>query len=376
MTFEIELCPRMRDIPQREWDALVGDDCPFLEWTWLDALEEAGCVGGRTGWTPMHLIVRKSSGIVAAVPHYVKTNSEGEFVYDWSFAELARRLRVGYYPKLVCAVPFTPAQGARVLMKDKDPHVIDAVARALIQLCEKLDAHGAHVLFPREDEARVWQDAGYIRRYGVQFHWHNRGYRDMQDFLFTFKSKKRNQIKRERAEPARHGITIATLEKHEITPEIVERMYVFYTRTVDKFAWGRRYLNLRFFRLVAERFAERLAWVVAKDASGEMIAGAFNVQKGKVLYGRYWGAIRQIPFLHFNVCYYHGIERCIALGLDTFEPGAGGEHKKPRGFDPTITHSAHWFRSARLRNALEPVIARERDAIKAWVDSGAQDDPA
>jgi predicted N-acyltransferase len=374
LSFEIELCHHIKDIPQQVWDDLVGDGCPFLEWTWLDCLEEAGCVGGRSGWTPMHLVVRRNKAIVAVVPHYVKTNSEGEFVYDWSFAELARRLRAEYYPKLVCAVPFTPAQGSRVLTKEKDPQIVHAVAQALRQICKEIDAHGAHVLFPLEDEARVWEEGDYIRRYGVQFHWHNRGYRDMNDFLATFKSKKRNQIKRERAQPSKDGVTINTLQKGEITPEIVEKMYVFYISTVDQFAWGRRYLNKRFFRMVADRFADRLAWVVARDKNGEPIAGAFNVEKGKILYGRYWGATAQLPFLHFNVCYYHGIERCIARGLDTFEPGAGGEHKKARGFDPTITHSAHWFRDARLRATLEPAIAREREAIEEWIASGADDD--
>jgi predicted N-acyltransferase len=361
VSLEIELCRKVSEVPQKVWDELVGDACPFLEWTWLDCLEETGCVGGRSGWMPMHLVVRRAGAIVAVAPHYVKTNSEGEFVYDWSFAELARRIRAEYYPKLVCAVPFTPAQGSRVLMKNKDPAIVTAIARALLEICQEVDAHGA------------WAEAGYIRRSGVQFHWHNRGYRDVSDFLATFNSKKRNQIKRERAQPSKDGVTISTLEKHEIDPEIVEKMYVFYTSTVDKFAWGRRYLNKRFFRAVADRFADRLAWVVARDKHGVPIAGAFNVQKGKILYGRYWGATHELPFLHFNVCYYHGIERCIAQGLETFEPGAGGEHKKARGFDPTITHSAHWFRDARLRATLEPAIVREREAIREWIDSGAEE---
>jgi len=340
-----------------------------MEHTWLDCLEEAGCVGGSTGWTPMHLAVRKGGDLVALVPLYAKTNSEGEFVYDWSFAELARRLRAHYYPKLVCAVPFTPAQGPRVLMKQRDDAIVAVVARALVSLCDEIDAHGAHVLFPLEDEAGAWERAGYVRRASAQFHWHNRGYRDFQDFLGTFNSKKRNQIKRERAQLQKDDVTVRTLEKSEITPAITRAMYAFYTSTVDKFMWGRRYLNKRFFDLISDRFADRLAWVVATK-NGKPIAGAFNAQKDRVLYGRYWGATEELPFLHFNVCYYHSIERSIALGIDTFEPGAGGEHKKARGFDPTMTHSAHYFRSVRLRTALEPALVRERESIAAWIEAG------
>jgi hypothetical protein len=370
LTLGIEVLRRVRDVPQKDWDELAGD-APFARHTWLDCLEEAGCVGGRSGWTPMHLAVKSKDDLLAVAPMYLKTNSEGEFVYDWSFAELARRLRTHYYPKIVCAIPFTPAQGPRVLVRPGGDRagLTRLVAMALPEIASQLDAHGAHVLFPFDDEAALWEGAGYMRRSGVQYHWHNKGYRDFADFLEGFTSKKRNQIKRERAQPGKDGIEIRRLAPSDFTPTIVDAMYRFYTSTVDKFVWGRRYLNRGFFDLVTQRMPDALAWIMAFD-EGRPIAGAFNVSNTKTLWGRYWGATEERQFLHFNVCYYSGIEDCIARGVQTFEPGAGGEHKKSRGFDPTVTHSAHWIRSPRLREVLEPALERERDAIKEWVETG------
>lgn len=376
-TLELRLVDRIDAVAQADWDALVrDDDSPFVEHTWLSTLEESGCVGGDSGWTPCHLTLYEHDKLVAAAPTYVKTGSEGEFVFDWSWAEVAHRLGVRYYPKLVTAVPFTPATGGRVLVDpkrspDERAAFVRTVARAVGEIVPDLGVSGAHVLFPRADELALWEDAGFAPRYGVQFHWKNQGYATFEDFLKSLPSKKRTQLRREAKQPEKDGVVIETLAPEAYTHDVVKAMFELYLTTVDKFVWGRQYLNRRFFELLVARFRHRLAWVVARK-EGRIVAGAFNVKKNDRLYGRYWGTFVDLPFLHFNVCYYHGIRQCIAEHLTVFEPGAGGEHKRARGFVPTVTYSGHKLADPRLRAVIEPHLARERAAILAHVaeDSG------
>jgi predicted N-acyltransferase len=369
---ELRLLGRVRDVPENAWNGLVGaDGSPFVEWAWLDCLEEADCVGGDSGWVPHHFALFRDEKLVAAAPAYLKGNSEGEFVFDWSWADLAHRLRLSYYPKLVLAVPFTPATGQRVLVApgEDQAEIVRAFSQAARAIVREGELSSAHVLFPGEAESKAWVDAGFLSRLGVQYHWRNEGYVTFDDFLGRFNSKRRNQLKREIAQPAKDGVVIETLSAKDLTTDVVQSMYRLYLSTVDKFTWGRRYLTPRFFDLVAERFSDRLAWVVAR-LDGEIIAGAFNVKKGKTLYGRYWGSKVDLPFLHFNVCYYHGIRQAIAEGLDTFEPGAGGEHKRVRGFDPAVTYSAHWIEDERFRGILASYLERETAAVRELVTSG------
>ncbi len=381
MTLELRIVERISEIPEATWNALVRDDAsPFVEHAWLDCLEEAGCVGERTGWLPRHLVLYEGKSVVAAAPAYLKTNSEGEFVFDWSWADLANRMGIAYYPKLILAVPFTPATGHRVLWhpsRDR-AETVAVFAEALRTVTRELSLSSAHVLFPEEAEARLWDAAGLTLRHGVQYHWSNAGFRTFEDFLATLPQKKRTQVRRERKQPAMDGITITTLGPEDLAGdggrEVADTMHALYLTTVDKYFYGRRYLKKRFFDLVRQRFAHRLAWTVARDREGTIVASAFNVQKDKVLYGRYWGASVELPFLHFNVCYYHGIDEAIRRGLSTFNPGAGGEHKRVRGFAPTMTYSAHHIEDARLRAIIEAFLARERDAITEYVASGGNDD--
>jgi uncharacterized protein len=369
---ELRLLERVRDVDREAWNALVGpEDSPFVEWTWLDCLEEAGCVGAGTGWLPRHLALFDGRDLVAAAPAYVKGDSEGEFVFDWSWADLAHKLGEEYYPKLVVAVPFTPATGGRALVAPGRDRAETAglFARVVATLTDELALSGGHVLFPTDAEVDAWTGGGMMLRHGVQYHWSNRGFSTFEDFLATLPSKKRTQIRRERSQPARDKVTIATLTPDELTPRHATAMFDLYTTTVDKYFYGRRYLNERFFQLVASRFGERLAWVLARDMHGKPIAGAFNVKRGSVLYGRYWGAFVDMPFLHFNVCFYHGIDDAIREGLRTFNPGAGGEHKRVRGFAPTLTSSAHHVRSPRMRSIIEPFLARERRAVTDLVET-------
>jgi uncharacterized protein len=369
-TYELRLHPRVRDIPREEWDALaLPDPSPFVEWTWLDCLEEAGCVGKKTGWQPVHFSLHEGGRLLALAPAYAKTNSEGEFVFDWAWADASHRVGIPYYPKLVMAVPFTPATGGRVLVAPgvDATEAVSIVGAAARKWIEESEVSGAHVLFPLADELAGWTKAGFAERSGIQYHFTRQGATSVDAFLGRFNSKRRNQLRREMAQPRKDGVTISTLEPHELTPEVVRAMFDLYATNVDKHYYGRRYLNPRFFELVAERFAHRLSWVVARR-EGRIVAGAFNVRKANRLYGRYWGTTVDLPFLHFNVCYYEGIRYCIEQGIDLFEPGAGGEHKKARGFDPTLTRSAHWIVDPRLRHAIEDFLERERDAIRAYLE--------
>jgi len=376
--YTLRLHQRVREVPAEAWDALAREDSsPFVEHRWLDMLEETGCVGDDTGWVPAHLSIWRGDRLVAAAPSYLKGNSEGEFVFDWNWADFAQRSGIRYYPKVVVAVPFTPATGDRVLVAPGEDRVAltQLVAQAAREWCGRAKASSVHALFPREAEADAWESAGYLRRAGFQFHWFREGSSTFDEYLARFTSKRRNQIKREVRGVREAGLTVETLAPEQHTRDVARTMHALYASTIDKHGhWGRLYLNERFFDAVIERFRDRLAWVVARDAAGQIVAGAFNVVRGRHLYGRYWGARADVPFLHFEVCYYAGIRHCIERGIDVFEPGAGGEHKRARGFVPTLTHSAHWLADRRLRSALEPWLERERERVRAIVASGGDED--
>jgi len=374
--FELRIHDSIRDIPAEQWDGLAGSAAaPFLAHAFLEVLERTGCVGGDKGWLPMHLSLWEDGVMVAAAPAYLKGHSEGEFVFDYAWAEFARRLGVRYYPKLLVGVPFTPATGARVLVSaavDRS-RALAAVTEGLRRVVEAQGISSAHVLFSSRDEADELERAGLAGRWGMQYHWRNQGYATFDDFLSTFSSKRRNQIRRERKEPAKQGVSITTLRHDEITSEAIEAIYAFYLATVDKFRWGRRYLNREFFFEICERMKGSVEIVLARQGS-RTIAGAFNLAGNDALFGRYWGATEELPFLHFNVCYYHSIEQCILRKLDRFEPGAGGEHKKARGFVPTITYSTHHLADRRLDEGVRDYLRREREHLQRIVNGEEPDD--
>jgi predicted N-acyltransferase len=375
--YTLRVLDRVREVPAATWDAMLGEDSsPFVEHAWLDMLEETGCVGGETGWLPAHLSLWRGDALVAVAPSYVKGHSEGEFVFDWSWADLAHRMGVRYYPKVVLAVPFTPATGDRVLVASGEDRGLATrlVAAAAREWCGRFKGGGVHVLFPRQTgEDGGWEASGYAARFGFQYHWFRDGASTFDEYLARFTSKQRNQMKRELRAVTERGITVETLPPEAHTRELARTMHGFYASTIERHGmWGRMYLREPFFDAVVERFRERLAWVVAKDARGAIVGGAFNVAKGRRLYGRYWGAAEDVPYLHFVVCYYAGIRHAIERGLDVFEPGAGGEHKRARGFVPTLTRSFHWLSSARMRSVIEPWLARERERVTQVVE-GADD---
>ncbi len=368
---ELRVHGSMSEIPRAEWARLLGHDPPpFLLFPFLDALETNGCVSPRNGWLPMHLTLWEAGQMVAAAPAYLKGHSEGEFVFDYGWAELAHRFHVDYYPKLLLGVPFTPATGPRVLVHDEADRerLILAMADGVRQMVAAHSLSGAHVLFLPLTQAEDFERAGFVQRWGMQYQWHNAGYASFDEFLSTFSSKRRNQIRRERREMDRQGIRIVTLREDEISAEAVEVMHRFYRLTVDKFRWGRRYLNREFFFDVCDRMKNNIEIVLAHDGTETPIAGAFNLVGGNVLYGRYWGATEELPFLHFNVCYYHTIEQCIERKIARFEPGAGGEHKKTRGFAPTLTYSVHHLVDPRLRGVVRDYLQREREYMQRVVN--------
>ena len=366
---KLEILDGVSGLPREDWNRLVADESPFLEWDWLASLEDAGAVGPGTGWDPRPLVVRQNGRLLAACPLYVKGNSEGEFVFDGGWADAAYRADIRYYPKLLVGSPFTPVGGARFLVAPGEDraHWIRQLGQAIRELCVQNEFSSAHVNFCLEDEVEPLQQLGYLLRVGVQYHWHNDGFGDFEDYLGRLRSKRRNQVRRERREVEREGIEIETLVADEIPDDLFEPMYRFYLSTIEARPWGRQYLNPELFDLLRQRFRHRLCFVVARR-DGAPIAGAFNVQKGDALYGRYWGAGEYVRHLHFGVCYYAGIEHCIRHGLARFEPGAGGSYKQLRGFDARPTRSLHFLSDERLAAAVARFLREEREETRQTID--------
>jgi predicted N-acyltransferase len=366
---EIGVLDGVAEVEPESWNALVGDESPFLEWEWLASLEEAGCVGPGTGWQPRPLVVRDAGRLVAACPLYAKGHSEGEFVFDWSWADAAERAGIDYYPKLLVGVPFTPVTGGRFLVapgEERDVW-IPRLAGALRELCVANGLSGVHVNFCREPETRPLEESEYLLRVGFQYHWINQGYDSFEHYLGRLRSKRRNQIRRERRAMQESGVEIEVLRGAEIPDAVFEPLFHCYRANVDAHYWGRLYLNERFFDLMRERFRSRLCFVIARRG-GELLAGTTNVQKGEALYGRYWGALQPLRHLHFNVCYYAPIEHCIANGIQRFEPGAGGDYKFLRGFDARPTYSLHYLSDPRLARAVGDFLDMEREEARRVID--------
>jgi len=374
----VEWAEGVNAVARDEWNELVGAETPFLEWDWLASLEDAGAVGPETGWLPRPLLARDGGRLVAACPVYIKTHSEGEFVFDYAWAEAAARAGIPYYPKLLVGIPFTPVTGARFPMaREIDrSETIRLLGAALREACRSSRLSGVHINFCREHEAatlsddsdvaRIGDDA-YMLRVGFQYHWQNANYRSFDDYLEQFRSKRRNQIKRERRELERQGISIEVLTGAAISDDLIGPMFACYLATIENHYWGRQYLNSHFFELLRDRFRHRLCLVIARKGR-EVIAGTTNVIKGDTLYGRYWGALQNARYLHFNVCYYAAIEHCIAAGVDRFEPGAGGDYKFLRGFDAQPTYSLHFLADPRLARAVAGFLHRERANAHAVID--------
>ncbi|MCP4804882.1 MAG: GNAT family N-acetyltransferase [Proteobacteria bacterium] len=358
----------LSEIPRAAWNALLSENASaFLDWEWLEGLEETGCVGPDAGWHPHHVAVYEDERLVAAAPAYVKTNSMGEFVYDWSWAHAARQMGKNYYPKLIVGVPFTPVTGQRLLVADDYPR--DVGIRALVagfqEIARQLPCHGIHILFNQETEAQELEGVGAATRLQFQFHWENREYADFEGFLASLRSKRRGEIRRERRRLGESGVRVHVREGAGITSADLAVMQGFYQEACRKFG-GRAYLNPDFWELLPDRMGSRLHLVQALDGD-KPIAGTLNIQKGNRLYGRYWGCSEERKYLHFEVAYYTAVEHCIERGLEVFEPGHGGGHKYVRGFQPTLCHSSHWLMDPAFDRAIRDFLGRESDAVRERV---------
>ena len=358
---------RIAEIGREAWDACAGNPAyagnPFIRFDFLDSLEQAGCAVERTGWGPTHLSVEDDAGRTAAVmPLYLKSHSQGEYIFDHGWAEAYQRAGGRYYPKLLSAAPFTPATGARLLLRrgvDTEEGRAILLGGALA-VCREQGASSLHVNFVPRDEW-LWMGGHKLaRREGQQYHWLNAGYASFDDFLAALSSGRRKTIRRERRE-AQSGLEIVRLTGADLKEEHWDAFFAFYMDTGSR-KWGRPYLNRRFFSLLGERMADRVLLVLARRG-GRWIAGALNLIGGDCLYGRHWGCIEDVPFLHFELCYYQAIDWAIERGLARVEAGAQGEHKIARGYLPTPVYSAHYIADPALRGPVEAFVAQERQGV-------------
>lgn len=356
-------------IAKAEWDGLANPAGapfdPFISWDFLRALEESGCVGVEAGWRPAHLIVRDEAGAaIAAAPLYAKDHSYGEYVFDHAWADALHRAGGAYYPKLQCASPFTPVPGRRILARDA--RAAAALAQAAISVAKQTRCSSVHVTFADEAACRALEPLDFMTRAGIQYHWFNRGYRRFDDFLAALSSQKRKTIRRERARAA-EGLKIKRLRGDDIKAADWDFFFRCYQDTGAR-KWGSPYLNREFFTALGERMGDHCVVFLA-EADGAPVASALNLLGGDALYGRYWGRVADIPFLHFELCYYQAIEMAIELGLPRVEAGAQGEHKLARGYEPTQTFSAHWIAHPGLRSAVWNFLRAETPAVVQEVEA-------
>lgn len=353
------------DIPAAEWDRLAGTANPFVSHAFLTALEDSGSVGPGTGWQPAPILLEDAGRLVGALPSYIKGHSQGEYVFDHAWADAWHRAGGRYYPKLQIAAPFTPATGPRLLLDD--PALAGPMLAVAEQVCAQNGFSSAHATFIGPDQLDLFEQVGWLLRSDIQFHWHNRGFATFDDFLASLSARKRKAIRKER-EGAQGAVTIRRLTGPEIRPEHWDAFWLFYQDTGAR-KWGTPYLTREAFDLIGQRMAERILLVLAFDGD-EAIAGALNFIGADALYGRYWGATREVKFLHFELCYYQAIEAAIERGLARVEAGAQGGHKLARGYEPVTTWSAHWIADPGFREAVAEFLERERAGVaqdQAWL---------
>ncbi|HSD60906.1 MAG TPA: GNAT family N-acetyltransferase [Burkholderiales bacterium] len=360
---EVRIAESVAALDAAAWNTLAGDD-PFLRHEFLSALEETGCAVPETGWAPRFITLWRDGALAGALPLYLKSHSRGEYVFDWAWAEAYQRAGLRYYPKALCGVPFTPVAGSRLLAERGDDR--RALLAAALDFAREAQLSSLHLLFPPEPQSRECEAAGLMLRTGVQFHWRNAGYGSFDDFLAALASAKRKKIRQERRRVAEAGIRFRWLPGAETCAADWHFFFSCYRNTYR--ARGMQpYLNLECFRRLAAAVPEKLLLLVA-EADGEPLASALFVRNREALFGRYWGATRYVPGLHFEACYYQGIEYAIAHGLTRFEGGAQGEHKLSRGLMPVRTWSAHWLAHPEFARAVANYLRREARGVEEYID--------
>ena len=372
MSLTAEFLTSLQGIDREQWNGVAGVDYPFLRHEFLLGLEQTGCTTAESGWQPCHLVVRDGPKPVAVMPLYLKSHSYGEYVFDWSWADAWQRSGLQYYPKLLTAIPFTPATGPRLCCT---PELDSGDAwrfarRAVQQLAREKEISSWHVLFPEPAVSEDLLQAGLHQRSASQFHWFNQGYTDFDDFLATLTSRKRKSLRRERRRVEEQGLSLRTLTGDAIREEDWDRFHHFYQLTYARRSGHGGYLTRAFFTRTAASLGDQVLMVLA-DAGNEPVAGALYFRSCDTLYGRYWGCRQEFDCLHFEACYYQGIEFCIANGLKRFDPGAQGEHKIQRGFQPVKTFSNHWIADPRLSAAVGDFTRQERRHVEDYMSAAS-----
>ncbi|MCB8840435.1 GNAT family N-acetyltransferase [Aurantimonas sp. VKM B-3413] len=372
-SFAIRIVERIAAVDPNVWNGLAATggavqphpENPFVTHEFLSALEDSGCVGQRAGWLPQHLVLEGDDGVpIAVAPAYLKSHSQGEYVFDYGWADAFQRAGGRYYPKLQMSVPFTPATGPRLLVGGLPGAEVrrQALAEGAKAYVAKTGVSSVHATFVTEDDLTALTGSDWLHRTDQQFHFRNRGYGSYDDFLATLASRKRKALKKERREALANDISIEWLTGRDLTEAAWDAFFEFYLDTGGR-KWGRPYLNRRFFSLIGERMGDRVLLIMAKRA-GRYIAGALNLLGTDTIFGRNWGCIEEHPFLHFEVCYHQAIDYAIAHKLEVVEAGAQGQHKLARGYEPVTTHSAHFIAHPGLRHAIEDYLEAEREEVE------------
>jgi predicted N-acyltransferase len=376
----VKIHSQIADIPQQQWNALVQDNHPFTKHEFLHAMEEHGCVGREFGWIPCHIgIYQRQTGdskdlLIAAMPLYQKYNSYGEFVFDTSWAQAWQQRGIPYYPKLVSATPYTPASGQRLLCNSEHKkHLYPLLFNTLQELMKAHRVSGVHILFPQKDEQNWLETNQPLVRHDCQFHWFNHDYQHFDDFLATLTAKKRKNIRQERRKLSQYKITYRILNGHNASHADWDTFAYFYKKTFDE-KCSTATFNAAFFKQIAQTMPDQICLILA-DQKKECIAGALLYQSDHTLYGRHWGCHTPLDGLHFETCFYQGIEYAIKQGLHTFEPGAQGEHKIARGFIPVLTRSSHFMVNNPFQTSLEQFVQQERDAVQTYIAQCHQRSP-
>lgn len=364
MTVEqLQILHGLSDVNAGEWNKLAGDQ-PFLRYEFLHNLERSGCVSKETGWDPHHLALKRNGSLVAAMPFYLKHHSYGEYIFDWAWADAYHRSGFNYYPKLLSAVPFTPVTGPRLLSQEQGLRI--RLANAALDLAQELNVSSVHILYPTLPQAAELGSGNYLQRDSTQFHWHNHGYRDFDDYLSAMSHDKRKKIKQERRKLNEQGILFERVEGAAIT-EADWRFFNRCYRTTYRQHHSFPYLNLDFFLGLGRDLPDHVVMFKA-IANGKPIAAALNLKSADRLFGRYWGADLYIPGLHFEACYYQGIAYCIEHGIEVFEGGVQGEHKLARGLMPIKTYSNHWLAHPQFSTAIADYLSRESKGVQRYMD--------
>jgi predicted N-acyltransferase len=375
---QINIHSQISQIPMDQWNRLVKDNNPFMKHEFLAALEKHGCVSDKFGWHPCHVAVYEDSRnnenntsktLIAAMPLYTKTNSYGEFVFDHAWADAYQRNNIPYFPKLVSSIPYTPASGQRLLcMHHRINEIYPLLMQTVQQFAQQQNYSSFHCLFAASDEQDWMEKNGLLARHDCQFHWHNQNYTNFEDFLNKLDKKKRKNIRQERRRVKQQNIKLRVLNGHTASDKDWNDFALFYQQTFAE-KYGTATLNEDFFKEVAQKLPDQTVLVLADNSTGKCIAGSLMYASDTTLYGRHWGCIEQIDKLHFEACYYQGIEYCISNKLQHFEPGAQGEHKIARGFIPTLTRSSHWLNNSPFQESIENYVKHEQAGVYEYMKS-------